>query len=146
MKVMNFRSDLSSTPRIQSDLLFHKHHTLVFIVNTLWWFPAGETNLKLQGQYSQHADSELGQESTARARLPSGASPTPQLSTARECPHPSSLLRKAISMLKDAPSLMVALRKNSTVSAVLDEVEVHPLPTTISGSAWISSCSQQSRL
>lgn len=36
-------------------------------------------------------------------------------------------------MLKDAPSLIASMRKNSTVLAVLDEVEVRQLPTTISG-------------
>lgn len=36
MKLTNFKQDLSSTPWIQSDLLFHKQHKLVFILNTLF--------------------------------------------------------------------------------------------------------------
>lgn len=36
MKVMNFRPDLSSTPWIQSDLIFHKQYRHVFILNTLF--------------------------------------------------------------------------------------------------------------
>lgn len=140
MKVMNFRPDLSSTPWIQSDLLFSKKHRLVFILNTLFGgsllvkqpLNCRDSTASTQTQnWGRRAQSEQGchQGLAWQQERPCFAPDSPQQENASI--HP--LLRKAISMLKDAPSLIVSMRKNSTVLAVLDEVEVRQLPTTISG-------------